>query len=176
MIPGYNSVMSAAVLVPLSEYLGHTYDPDCDYIDGAIHERNVGEIDHSDAQSGVLFYIRAHIKGFWAGVEVRVQVRASRYRVPDVTVVRGGKPSGRIITSPPEVAVEILSPEDRAGDTQDRIDDYLSFGIPCVWVIRPETRRAWIHTNEGSHESKDGLLRNPAGDVVVPLVAVFEAV
>jgi len=165
----------AAVLVPLSEYLGHTYDPDCEYIDGVVLERNVGEIDHSDAQTGVVVYIRKRIKGFWAGVEVRVQVKASRYRVPDVTVVRGGKPVGRIITSPPEVAVEILSPDDRASDMQDKIDDHLGFGIPCVWVIRPETRRAWIHTNEGSREAKEGFLRNPAGDIVVPLAALFEA-
>lgn len=29
---------------------------------------------------------------------------------------------------------------------------YLAFGIPCVWLIHPETRRAWIHNEEGSRE------------------------
>jgi Uma2 family endonuclease len=165
--------MSVPATVPLSEYLGHTYDPDCEYIDGTIRERNVGEIDHSDAQTAAVVYVQTQIKGVWAGVEVRVQVNATRYRVPDVTIVRGGKPAGRVITTPPEVAVEILSPDDRASDIQDKIDDYLGFGVPCVWVIRPETQRAWVHTNEGSREAKDGFLRNPAGDVVVPLAAIF---
>jgi Uma2 family endonuclease len=163
----------AAVLVPLAEYLGHTYHPDREYIDGMLQERNVGEIDHGDAQTALAVFIRNQTPGFWAVVEVRVQVRAERFRIPDVTIVRGGKPSGRIITAPPEVAVEVLSPDDRAADIQDKIDDYLSFGISSVWVINPETRRAWMHTSDGSHEAKDGILRNPVGDLEVPLSAIF---
>ncbi len=165
--------MTTAVLVPLSEYLGHTYDPDCEYVDGILVERNVGEISHSDAQGRTYLFVQTQIRGFWAGVEVRVQVRAERFRIPDVTIVRGGKPSGRIITAPPEIAVEIQSPDDRASDIQDKIDDYLAFGVPCVWAIRPDTRSAWIHTNEGTHKAKDGVLRNPAGDIEVPLSAIF---
>ena len=165
--------MTTAVLVPLSEYLGHTYDPDCEYIDGMLQERNVGEISHSDAQSALNAFVRYEIHGFWSGVEVRVQVKAERFRIPDVTIVRGAKPSERNITSPPEVAVEVLSPDDRAADIQDKIDDYLAFEVPCVWVINPETRRAWIHTKEGSREAKDGVLRNPAGGIEVPLSAIL---
>lgn len=37
-----------------------------------------------------------------------------------------------------------------------------------------ETRRAWIHTSEGSREAKDGVLRNAAGDLAVPLAAIFD--
>jgi Uma2 family endonuclease len=165
--------MSTALLVPLSEYLGHTYDPDCEYIDGVLVDRNVGEISHSDAQSALNAYVRYEVSGFWSGVEVRVQVKAERFRIPDVTIVRGGMPAGRIITLPPEVAVEILSPDDRAADIQDKIDDYLAFGVPCVWVIRTDIRRAWIHTKEGSREANDSVLRNPAGDIEVPLSAIF---
>ncbi len=165
--------MSTAELVPLSEYLGHTYDPDREYIEGNLRERNVGEISHGEAQTALTVYARTKIRGFWAVVEVRVQIKADRFRVPDITIIRGGRPSGRIITAPPEVVVEVLSPDDRADEIQDKIDDYLGFGVPCVWVIRPDTRRAWIHTNEGSREAKDGFLRNPAGDVVIPLTAIF---
>ena len=133
----------------------------------------MGEISHSEAQGQLYLFVQTQVHGFWAGVEVRVQVKAERYRVPDVTIVRGGKPGGRIISSPPEVVVEVLSPEDRALSMQGRIDDYLAFGIPCVWVIDPEQRRAWVHTVAGSREVRDGWLRNVAGDVEVPLAAVF---
>ena len=44
--------------VPLSEYLGRTYDPDCEYVDGILQERNVGEISHSDAQTALSAYMR----------------------------------------------------------------------------------------------------------------------
>jgi len=165
--------MATTVLVPLSEYLSTTYHPDCDYIDGTLQERNVGEIDHSEAQGRTYLFVQTQTRGFWAGVEVRVQIRANRFRVPDVTIVRGAKPSGRIIATPPEVAVEVLSPEDRAAAMQEKIDDYLGFGVASVWVINPETRRAWMHTSEGSREAKDGVLRNPTGDLAVPLAAIF---
>jgi Uma2 family endonuclease len=165
--------MPADVMIPVSEYLGHTYDPDCEYVDGILLERNAGESGHSDAQTALSVFARTRLLAFWSGVEVRVQVSANRYRVPDVTIVRGRKPAGRIITAPPEVAVEVLSPDDRASDIQDKIDDYLGFGIACVWVIRTDTRRAWIHTNDGSHEAKDGMLRNPAGDIAIPLAVLF---
>lgn len=88
--------------------------------------------------------------GFWAGVEIRVQVRPNRFRVPDVVIVRGGRPAGRIITAPPEVAVEVLLPEDRAAEVQDKIDDYLRFGVAAVWLIDPERQHAWVHTLEGA--------------------------
>jgi Uma2 family endonuclease len=166
--------MSTLALVPLSEYLGHTTDPDCEYVDGHLVARNVGEIGHSEAQGRTYAFVFVNCRNFWAGVEVRVQVRAERYRVPDVVIVRGGRPRGRIITAPPDVAVEVLSPEDRAGDVQDKIDDYLQFGIPVVWVIDPDRRRAWIHTaKQGAREVLDGVLRNAAGDLEVPFSAVF---
>jgi len=106
-------------------------------------------------------------------VEVRVQVKPERFRIPDVSIVRGGKPASRIFISPPEVAVEVLSPDDRVPETQSKIDDYLAFGIPCVWVIDPDTRRAWIHSIHGTREAKDGTLRHVAGDLAVSLAALF---
>ena len=165
--------MSTALLVPLSGYLSHTTDPDCEYLEGRLVERNVGEISHGDAQGRTYSHVLTTQRGFWAGVEIRVQVKPERFRVPDVVVVRGGRPEGRVITAPPEVAVEVLSPDDRASDVQEKIDDYLAFGIPAVWVIDPERQRAWVHTLTGSHEVRDGVLRNPAGDLTVPLAAIF---
>ena len=46
-------------LVPVEEYLGTSYRPDCDYVDGRIEERNFGEYEHSKIQ-------RASSIGFWA--------------------------------------------------------------------------------------------------------------
>ena len=165
--------MRTGVLVPLADYLGHTPDPDCEYLEGRLVERNVGEISHSDAQGRTYAFVLFNKRGFWSGVEVRTQIRPDRFRIPDVVICRGGRPPGRIITAPPEVAVEVLSPEDRAADIQEKIDEYLRFGVSAVWIIDPERQRAWIHTPEGAHEVMDGVLRNPAGDLEVPLSAVF---
>lgn len=136
-------------------------------------ERNGGEIGHGDAQGRTYAFVLGNPKGFWPGVSVSVQVSPERFRIPDVVIMRGGRPEGRIIRSAPEVAVEVLSPEDRASDVQDKVDDYLSFGVQAVWIIDPVRQRAWIHTALGSQEAIGRVLRNPAGDLEVPLSAVF---
>src|SRR5437016_10905075 len=40
-------------LVSISEYLSTSYDPDCDYVDGVIEERNLGENNHADLQTTI---------------------------------------------------------------------------------------------------------------------------
>ncbi len=39
--------MRTGELISMREYLSTSYDPDCDYVDGVVVERNVGEFDHS---------------------------------------------------------------------------------------------------------------------------------
>ena len=54
-------------------------------------------------------------------------------------------------------------------DMQERIDDYLSFGVENVWVVHPRTRRGFLYTAEGIREAKDGVLRSANPDIEVPL-------
>jgi len=160
----------------VEEYLRTSFpDADREYVDGKIVERNVGEIDHSHLQTQIAFHIQSKYKNMWTGVEVRVQVRATRFRVPDITVVAGSKPKGRIITAPPHLVVEVLSPDDRADELEEKIDDCFAFGIPFVWVINPRTRRGYVYTPSGMHEAKDGILRTTNPAIEVPLNAVFGA-
>src|SRR6185436_13011588 len=107
--------MSTATAVSLSEYLTTSYRPDCDYLDGELLERNVGEWDHSRLQMLLSRYLSNREKqwGIVVVVEQRVQVKARRFRVPDITVVAGEPAAEPIITKPPFLCVEILSPSDR---------------------------------------------------------------
>jgi Uma2 family endonuclease len=168
--------MSAAPnWVPVDEYLHNTYHPDCDYVDGAIVERNVGEIPHAKAQRRVLiyFYQRERQWNNFALQECRVQVSPTRYRVPDVCVMLGPEPDGNILTEPPFLCIEVLSPEDRLSRMQEKIDDYLRFGVRFVWLIDPYERRAWIYTKDGIREVRDGLLRTADPEWIVPVAEIF---
>ena len=51
--------MPSRTLVSVEEYLHTSYDPDCDYVDGELEERNVGELDHSDLQSEICTHFRS---------------------------------------------------------------------------------------------------------------------
>jgi Uma2 family endonuclease len=167
--------MKAAALISVEDCLRTTYDPDCDYVDGEVVERNVGERDHSDLQSEFVYYFRTRRRQLktQAFVEQRVQVAKTRYRVPDVCVYVGAKPGDQIFRTPPFICIEVLSPADRVARTQQRIDDYIKFGVPYVWVINPENRRVWVYTADGSREVKDGMLRTENPSLTVDLSEIF---
>src|SRR5271169_5073093 len=103
-----------ATLVPVEEYLRTNYDPDCDYIDGVIVERNLGEKPHSRIQRKCSTCLDNRSKEF--GIEVlpeqRVQVSRTRFRIPDITVLRLPESDEGIVTSPPHLCIEILSKDD----------------------------------------------------------------
>jgi hypothetical protein len=40
--------------ISVEEYLSTSYRPDCDYVDGLVEERNLGEYDHAAVQSALL--------------------------------------------------------------------------------------------------------------------------
>lgn len=162
-------------LVPVEEYLHASYGPDREYLDGRVVERNVGELDHSELQTELSTFLNVRRRrwGIRVYVEQRVQVKPTRFRVPDICVVSGPRPQGPILTEPPLLCIEILSPEDRVAEMQERIDDYLEFGVRYVWVIDPRKQRAWIYTAGGAQEAREGVLRTADPEIVVPLREIF---
>jgi Uma2 family endonuclease len=83
------------------------------------------------------------------------------------------EPDEQIFRDPPFVCVEILSRDDTLESTQAKIDDYLRFGVPYVWVINPRSRQAWIYTRKGAEEVKDGVLRTENPTLTVSLAELF---
>ena len=168
--------MPAGTLTSVEAYLNSSYQPDREFIDGSVLERCLGERDHSELQVEFIVYLaRLRRKlGIHIYPEQRVQISATRFRVPDVCVVVGPKPAELIFTEPPFICIEILSKDDRLGEMQKRIDDYLAFGVAYCWVVDPRERRAWVHTSEGCREPDDGVLRTQSPEIIVPLADIFE--
>jgi Uma2 family endonuclease len=95
-------------------------------------------------------------------------------RIPDVCVTLGD-PGEEFLTKPPFLCIEILSPEDRMSRVRLRNQDFLDMGVPYVWVLDPQTRRAYIATAaDGLREVRDGVLRTEIPVFEVPLVDLFE--
>ncbi|MGO9258055.1 MAG: Uma2 family endonuclease [Bryobacteraceae bacterium] len=166
--------METTTLIPVEEYLQTSYSPDCDYVDGEVLERNVGEHDHAWLQLRIGSYLLVTYgpKGFDVVVEQRVQVSPTRYRVPDVCLMRVEVPMEQIFRKPPLLVIEIMSPEDRFSTIQRKIRDYVAFGVPNIWVIDPKDRSAFFWTAEGPFESQDLILRTD-GEIVLPLPEIF---
>lgn len=133
--------MASATQIPVAEYLKTSYRPDREYIDGEVRERNVGKWEHARVQFLLALWFGSH-ESVWhviGSTEQRVQVSATRVRVPDLVVVRP-EPQPDVLTAPPLLVVEILSPDDSYSDTEERARDYRAMGVETVWIIDPKTR------------------------------------
>ena len=170
--------MATLAIVPVSEYLSQTYEPDCDYLDGELEERNVGEEQHSELQ-GILAGIFRNMRVEWnvrSLPEVRIRVSPSRYRVPDICLVprsRPRQPRGSVISYAPILCVEVLSPEDRMSRVQKKVDEYARMGVQSIWVIDPWERIGYYASERGFEQPKDGVLRVPGTAIEVKLEDLF---
>src|SRR5579863_662475 len=160
-------------LISVEEYLRTSYRPDCDYVDGEVVERNLGERDHSWLQGLLIRLLMKHeAAGTFVFPELRIQVKPTRFRVPDICVTLKF-PEEHILTKPPFLCIEILSSEDRMKRIEERVADYLEMGVPYVWVLDPKTKRAHTGTSaESLHEAK-GVLRTENPALEVPLHEIF---
>lgn len=164
---------TTAVLLSVEEYLETTYRPDREYIDGEIRERNVGQWDHARVQWLLAGIFMQHERawGVLGSTEQRTRVAATRVRIPDVVLVRAGTQK-QVLTNPPLLVIEILSPDDSYSDTERRARDYRLMGVEAIWVIDPDTRtgRQCI----GDTWTASTVLRVPGTPVELDLLDLFQ--
>jgi len=161
--------------ITVREYLRTSYSPDCEYVDGHIEERHLGEKEHSLLQKyfTLLFGFNEAAWGVEVFPELRTQVARTRFRVPDVLVLRAGTKFEGILDQPPLIAIEILSPEDRLSALQVKIDEYVAFGVQHIWIFDPQRRQAWWPDAKGLHQVVDEELTVPGTPIRVVLGEVF---
>ena len=68
---------------------------------------------------------------------------------------------------PPRLAVEVLSPNDRASKVLRKINDYLRCGVGLVWVIDPEFRTVTVH-RPGQPQAEVSGAQELTGEDVLP--------
>ncbi len=161
--------------VSVEEYLSTVYEHDCEYVDGVIEERDLGEFDHAFLQ-GILAALFNNHRIEWGIVcltEQRVQTQKAHFRVPDITILRAGLPREQIITHPPLLVIEIQSPEDTLRRTAAKAAEYLAFGIEHVWVIDPAARVAYRGTANGLELVGDGELAIRESPIRIGLAELF---
>jgi len=111
-------------------------------------------------------------------VEIGFQVSNHDTCVPDVSVIARNRLAGeeRIIPGAPEIAIEVVSPDDTEKHLKSKIAAYLAGGSHTVWVIFPDAKSVMVHTSGSVRELKadqkieDSLLPGFA----TPVSAFFE--
>jgi Uma2 family endonuclease len=147
--------MSVETLIPVEEYLNTAYDPDVEYVDGLLVERNVGDWIHSLVQRNIILALGRKYPGIYAVPELRSQTGATRYRLPDICVLLT-PPKTKYLLDAAFVAIEILSEDDRMSRMLEKLEEYDRKGVPNIWLIDPRLRKIAAYSN--------GMLKEVAED------------
>jgi Uma2 family endonuclease len=134
---------------------------DYELVDGHLEERHMSRLS-SWVAGQVFFALNAFLRDDplgWAwpadqGYECFPD-SPGKVRKPDVSYVSkdrlpGGLTSEGYIYVPPNLAVEVLSPNDSAYKVDNKVEEYLKVGVSLVWVINPEARSVHVYRRDGS--------------------------
>jgi Uma2 family endonuclease len=139
--------MGAKTGLSVQEYL-HTSFPDLDreYRDGEVLERSLPDYLHGKTQLLLAAFFAALRKrlSIFPCTETRMRIRSGRYVIPDLAVFWPYEPSG-VPETPPLVAIEILSLDDRLAEVRDKLEEYKTWGVPHVWLVDPYSRRMYTY-------------------------------
>ena len=115
---------------------------------GDEHGRIVVAITHAVAS-----HVRSRQLGVLHGAETGFVLARDpdTVRAPDLAFTgteRASPPARGFVPAAPDLAVEVLSPDDRPGYVREKVAEWLEAGTLAVWVIDPRTRTVTIHSAE----------------------------
>jgi Uma2 family endonuclease len=100
------------------------------------------------------FFARVHPIGrAFAGMLFRLPLNGSRNRRPDVAFVTFERwPKDRPIPATdnawdvvPDLAIEVVSPNDLADEIMEKITEYFQAGVLLVWIVYPQQRLVHVY-------------------------------
>lgn len=96
----------------------------------------------------------------------------NRVRRPDASFIRrerlpNGLPQRGHFRIAPDLAAEVISPNDLASDLYRKTGEYLAAGVRLVWIVDPETRSVTVHRADGTG-ARFGEQDELSGESVVP--------
>lgn len=138
--------MGTKAALPVEEYLRTAFpDLDKEYRDGELVERSLPDYLHSKTQGLLVAFFVALRKtiSVFACPELRLKLRPNIFLIPDVSVFFPDEPREPVPGTPPQIAIEILSPDDRLAKVREKLEEYRTWGVPHVWLVDPHFRRLY---------------------------------
>ncbi|HEY1189570.1 MAG TPA: Uma2 family endonuclease [Gemmata sp.] len=90
-------------------------------------------------------------------------------RGPDVafwSTERQPQPPEGYFLIPPDLAVEVQSPDDRRKDLRAKIKEYIFYSVPLIWLVDPETRTVTVYAGSMRGTELDETDTLDGGDVL----------
>jgi Uma2 family endonuclease len=150
----------------------------CELVRGELHMMTPAGGEHGGIANESAFQITAFVKKHKLGRVYAAKTGFVLQRNPDtvlaadVAFVRSDRvPKGRgrrgFFEGHPDFVVEVLSPNDRAEEVDEKVRDWLDAGCQLVWVVNPKSESVSIHRPPRHAET---LMRRDRidGDQVLP--------
>ena len=153
----YREKLTVGTLIPVEEYLRTSYDPDVEYVDGVLVERNAGDWMHSLVQSNLIYALQHQYPGVFTVPELRSKTAENRYRLPDVCVLLA-PPGTKYLLEAAFVAVEILLEDDSMSKMMEKLEEYDRKGVPNIWVLDPRLRKMSVYSLGALTEIRGGRI------------------
>jgi Uma2 family endonuclease len=131
-------------------------DTICELVDGVLVEKTMGYMESLLAMAIGEFlrrFVRKHKLGIVLGPDGTLRILPRQVRAPDVCFLSWKRfPDGKLPQTPipavaPDLAVEVLSEGNSAGEMQRKLYDYFAAGVRLVWYVDLRTRTATVYTS-----------------------------
>jgi Uma2 family endonuclease len=119
-------------------------------VDGEVVELATGTFEHNFARDEIGFNLRGVGRGV-AAAEIEFRTAADRVRRADAVWFASLAAADwkRNILPVPDLAVEVVSPSDSAGELRAKVHEYLDAGVTTVWVVYLDSREADVWNRGG---------------------------
>jgi Uma2 family endonuclease len=130
-------------------------------IDGIVKEKNMGT-ENAAIQTRISYYLNLIVIPGKLGEVIDSEAmyhcfpsRPKQVRKPDVSfILRERLPDGLVPRGMckvrPDLAVEVVSPNDSYEEVEEKLADYFDAGIPLIWIVTPRTRTVLVYRADGT--------------------------
>lgn len=128
----------------------------CELVDGVLIEKDMASYESYVAMvlgHLLMSFLDEHDLGIVLGADGMLRLAPGLVRIPDVSFIAWDQLPGRIFPEEPiarlypDLAVEVISAGNTAGEMRRKLRDYFTAGTRLVWLITPKTRTAEIYTS-----------------------------
>jgi Uma2 family endonuclease len=138
----------------------------CELVDGILVEKAMGF--RSDyIAAWILYLIAAFLErnnlGAVTGSQSPIRFKLNLVRMPDVSFIRWDSvddtdeienPAGVFLESPPDLAVEVLSPSNTHKEMETKLKEYARAGVELVWYVDPERKEVDVYPKGNKKRKK----------------------
>jgi Uma2 family endonuclease len=180
------AILTGDDLLELSSGMGERYE----LIDGELITMAAAGFQHGviGLTIGTLLriFVSQHKLGRVCAAETGFYTRGNKktVRAADVAFISyikltaDSSPTGYLSIAP-ELVVEVVSPNDKASEIEQKTKEWLDFGVDLVWVVYPESERVHVHSKSRTFHVLEGNETLDGGDVLpgfeTPISTFFQS-